>query len=93
MAHVPPELIGDDYTLSGQCLTAYFDELRRQARQTGHDMLKFERLLACGRDIMLNMVQYAHSRYGGIEGYLDAVGITSMQLGLLRAMLVGGGSI
>jgi protein-tyrosine phosphatase len=87
-AGVPHEVIADDYALSEWPLAPLMAEIRARLVQLGLDVERFDRLTPAPREAMLATLAHLDARYGGVTGYLRAIGLTAEQVGGLRRLLV-----
>jgi protein-tyrosine phosphatase len=85
---VPTETIADDYALSYDHLRPLFDRDRERLRAEGRDMARFERIIRSNHETMLNALDYLRQRYGGLESYLDAIGVTGDEIDRLKDKLL-----
>jgi protein-tyrosine phosphatase len=84
---VPDETIAQDYALSDLYLQPLYDELMKSESDPGaHEALAGQIAEAPG--MMLNVLSYLETKYGGAEGYLRGGGITEERLEKLKRRLV-----
>ncbi len=85
-AGVDPTMIVEDYAWSAVHLAATFAAIRRQA--TPEDLQIYGFSLDCTPTIMQDLLDHWEHRYGGIVGYLRAIGLSEDQRTALRSLLV-----
>jgi protein-tyrosine phosphatase len=85
---VPQANIIEDYALTASLAQPLFDRLREGALKHGADPAWFERMLACTPDLMAAALHYLDTQHGGIDRYLDSIGVTPETVGLLKAKLL-----
>jgi protein-tyrosine phosphatase len=78
--------IGRDYALSGPNLAVTMDEWLAQAPDDA-DRRRRKKLGQTPADAMRRVVATIEARYGSVAGYLDAAGVSSVQVEALRARL------
>ncbi len=83
IAGVSPETIAQDYNLSDAYLAPLYEELRPQAEQEN-----FTHLLSSPVQTMIDIFQYLDTNYGGLEGYLEQIGIGNNICDRLRKNLI-----
>ncbi|HET8843243.1 MAG TPA: tyrosine-protein phosphatase [Ktedonobacteraceae bacterium] len=88
IANVPVETIASDYALSAGYLEPFFEILRARAAREAPDAQRSEWLLSALPETMIATLEYVKSRYGSVNDYLLAIGLTSQQLATLRSILV-----
>jgi protein tyrosine/serine phosphatase len=86
LAGVDCDTIGSDYALSGPNLAATLQEWLDQA-PTERDRRRREKLSQTPADAMRRVVTTIEERYGSVDGYLAAAGVSADQLGALRSRL------
>ncbi|HWQ14365.1 MAG TPA: tyrosine-protein phosphatase [Roseiflexaceae bacterium] len=87
-AGVPHETIADDYALSAGLLAPLIVELRERVRLAGEDLERYDRMTISPREKMLGVLGYLDERYGGVPGYLEAIGLSAAQVERLRRLLL-----
>lgn len=87
-AGVPVETIADDYALSAPLTMSLIAEIRATLIRLGYDTARFDRLSPAPREAMLSTMTYLNERYGGVEAYLAAIGLTNAQRDGLRRLLL-----
>jgi protein-tyrosine phosphatase len=89
LAGVSPQTIAEDYALTS---TYFGDELRvmarAQAESRGIDWERFEPLLSCPPEYMIETLDYITERHGSVEAYVYSIGITGDQIAALRDSLL-----
>jgi protein-tyrosine phosphatase len=89
LAGVPEETIIADYALSATYLSEPFrEEVRQRVLADGYAWEKFAPLLGCPPEYMQATLQYLHERYGGIETYVQTIGLSTAEMTTLRTTLV-----
>jgi protein-tyrosine phosphatase len=88
-AGVPHDTIADDYAMSYTLLEPLFAEWRRSAPLTGAALARAQAMSYSHRDAMLELLAHLDERYGGVEAYLRAIGLTAEQIASVRRQLVG----
>jgi protein-tyrosine phosphatase len=85
-AGVPEATIVADYALSNDCLrrSGYYDAVRRQALARGQRWEEVEPALYCPPEAMAATLAYLRERFGGVDRYLLAIGLTPGELAALR---------
>lgn len=86
LAGVSLDVIGEDYSLSGPILMATRGEWLESA-PTELDRQRREKLSETPADAMRRVVATIESRYGSVDAYLAAAGVTPAQLDALHARL------
>ncbi|HJP89489.1 MAG TPA: tyrosine-protein phosphatase [Candidatus Limnocylindrales bacterium] len=86
LAGVSLDVIGEDYSLSGPILMATRGEWLTDA-PTEAERKRREKLSQTPADGMRRVVATIEERYGSVEGYLAAAGVTPAQLDALHARL------
>ena len=87
IAGVPSETIVEDYTLSARYLTEmYFAEW--ESPEEGFTWETYQARY-CPPEVMQKTLQHLDEKYGGTEGYMRAIGLTTGQIDSLRNALVG----
>jgi protein-tyrosine phosphatase len=87
-AGVPHETIADDYALSAGFLAPLLVETRERVRLAGENLERYDRMTISPREKMLAVLASLDERYGGVTGYLEAIGLTGEQVAGLRRLLV-----
>lgn len=89
LAGVPPATIAADYALSaGELRGDDFAAVRRWAFDQGYGWATDDRFLSSPPETMLATLAHLDARYGGIDGYLTAIGLAPAEVAALRARLV-----
>ncbi len=88
VAGVPHEEIGRDYALSGPNLAPV---RRRQLAEITDDAVRkrLEKLFETPADAMVRVLSVLDERYGSVDDYLRAAGVTDEQLARVRERLSG----
>lgn len=87
-AGVPVETIADDYALSAPLTVSLIAEIRATLIRLGYDIARFDRLSPAPREAMISTMAHLNERYGGVEAYLAAIGLTAAQRDGLRRLLL-----
>ena len=89
LAGVPPETIAEDYALTARyLLDRYFAEQAPPGvSPDNYTMLDYQRQF-CPPEGMLKVLGYLGDRYGGVEGYVRAIGLSDIEIGRLRSAVV-----
>ena len=89
LAGVPPQTIAEDYTLTAQY---YVDLFLGKDAPPGVNPADYTeeayRRRQCPPEAMLRTVEYLADRYGGVEGYVRAAGVSGLDINPLRVALV-----
>jgi protein-tyrosine phosphatase len=85
---VDSETISEDYSLTYERIAPMLAELLNDARARGADVTKVEPMLQSRIETMRNFLAHIEDVYGGIDAYLEAIGITTEIKTRLRARLV-----
>jgi protein-tyrosine phosphatase len=88
LAQVPTETIADDYALSQALLAERIAEWRVDALQMGRDMKRFDEDVSSRRETMLETLEFLDARLGGVEAYLQTIGLADATIESLRTNLV-----
>ena len=89
IAGVPPETIAQDYALTARYLIdRYFDEQAAPGVTPATYTWKDYQSEFCPPEAMLKVLGHLDDHYGGIEGYVRAVGLSDHQIESLRHALV-----
>jgi protein-tyrosine phosphatase len=83
VANVPVNTIVKDFALSENYLAPLFAPSLPKARELGYAYM-FE----CRAETLLETFKYLEAKYGGVMGYLEAIGLTNEQINYLRSLLV-----
>jgi len=86
LAGVSLEVIGEDYSLSGPNLATTLQEWLDMA-PTPTDRSRREKLSRTPAEAMSRVIETIEGRYGSVEAYLVAAGVTPSQLDALHARL------
>ena len=90
IAGVPAETIAEDYGLSAPYLRErYLAELAPPELSPEEFTWQDYQAESCPPEAMLEMLEHLEDEYGGVQGYLRAVGLTQDQVESLRDALVG----
>jgi protein-tyrosine phosphatase len=85
--------IAEDYALTASYITDEFLEgTRQQLEAAGHDWSKSRHQLDCPAETMLMLLGHLDEQYGGVEGYLQHIGLTADEIGALRTALFDDGT-
>jgi protein-tyrosine phosphatase len=85
---VDSETISEDYSLTYERIAPMLAELINDARARGADVAKFEPMLQSRVETMRNFLVHIDEVYGGIDAYLDAIGLSVETRSRLRTRLV-----
>ncbi len=89
IAGVPPDTIAEDYALSARYLTErYLAEFPPAELSAEGLTWQDYQAQSCPPEAMLKVLQYLEERYGGVEAYVRAIGLTQDQVDSLRKALV-----
>ena len=88
LSDVDPTIIADDYALSEGYLDPLFQIYRAKAKQNGTDVERLAWLVRSRRETMLATLAYLDEQYGGVRGYLSAIGITNQQIESIYSQIV-----
>lgn len=91
-AGVADDVIVEDYALSQKLLTDPSDEFRQMALAHGYEEHEYDRLMTADPAAMQDVLGRFRRHYGGIAGYLSAIGFGAEAQARLRARLVDGGA-
>jgi protein-tyrosine phosphatase len=86
LAGVPVEEIAADYALSEERLRPRHDKWL-EAAETDAERERLERITRCPPEAIVEVFAALERRYGSIEGYLRAAGVSDEELELARARL------
>lgn len=78
------ESITQDYTTSEAELAPEFEERMKEISSIGLD----ESFARCPKDFVRSIVEFINQKYGGIEQYLDLIGVLEDQRNVIRKELV-----
>jgi protein-tyrosine phosphatase len=87
-AGVPAATIADDYALSAPLTVSLIAEIRATLIRLGYDVARFDRLSPAPREAIMSAIEHLNERYGGVESYLAAIGLTDAQRDGLRRLLL-----
>jgi len=91
IAGVPDDLIVEDYALSQTILTDPASPFRRMyIEQEGLTPAEYDAMLKAEPETMRDILRKFHQHFGGLTGYLKAIGLSEAALRRLRARLVDG---
>jgi protein-tyrosine phosphatase len=82
---VPDDVIATDYAATDLFLGA---EFRAAAAARGIDAAQYARLLACGPELILGLLEYVRAAHDGAEAYLTRRGLATSDLRDLRGRMV-----
>lgn len=88
LAGVAPEAVAAEYALTTEAMARLRPAILEQVRQRGGSVEATERMLSSEAPDMLGLLAYVDERYGDVEGYLKAIGLSEAQIERLRARLV-----
>ena len=89
-AGVSHETIAEDYALTARYLwDRVLDDPSPDEEVASLKTWENYQRVFCPPDVMLKTLQHLEDRYGGVEKYIRATGLSSEQIGSLRATLVG----
>ncbi|WP_449394325.1 tyrosine-protein phosphatase [Devosia riboflavina] len=86
LSGVSHEDIAADYALTASA-EGLIDQLRTRALAAGSNPDHVERMLASDAATMEILLAHLHTAHGGIETYLEAIGLTSIEIAALRDRL------
>jgi len=88
LAGVPRDVIAQDYALSQELLEpGNLAWLEEQAQAQGHPVER-PRWMFSRPETMRGFLDYLDQQYGGVEGYLEAIGVTRAEIARIREWLV-----
>jgi protein-tyrosine phosphatase len=85
IAGVDPEAIGADFAETDFQLADRYEEWLAKASPERLQSMRDE--LRCPPDWMLSTLDYVNQKWGGVEGYLEAAGLTSSTIARLQSKL------
>jgi protein-tyrosine phosphatase len=85
---VPREIIAEDYALSEACLEPSFSAWLEEQRRVQGRLVERPLWMFSPPEKMLSMLDYLDREYGGVEGYLEAVGVTQQEMAAIRTHLI-----
>jgi protein-tyrosine phosphatase len=85
LAGVVPEAIGADYAETDAQLASRYEEWLAKAAPERLEAMRDE--LRCPPERMLSILEYIERRWGGVEAYLEAAGVTPAAIDRLSAKL------
>lgn len=88
LAGVPAETIVEDYARTGPNIAPLLDIILAEAGARGMDPEALRPLLACEPVTMLRTLEHIDRRWGSVDGYLAAMGLTPATAARLRARLL-----
>lgn len=88
LAGVDDDTIAQDYALTAELTASLRVAWRAEAEAAGADMEKHDRMTTAKPEYMLGTLAHLHTKYGGIDGYLRAIGVDAATIGRLRSRLV-----
>ena len=86
-AGVAPDLIAQDYALSNHYLQPWYDGLLAQHADDPERQARMRADFKTQPQFMLDVLAHLDARYGGIRGYLLAVGLTELEIEQIRTRL------
>ncbi len=89
IAGVPDEAITADYTLTGRAMDVLRPILLEPLRRMGIPERLGEPLLSSDPALIGDVLALLKTRYGGVTGYVRAIGVSDARIDRLRARLVG----
>jgi len=84
---VPRETIAEDYALSARYLVKRHLDMYPEKSAADYTWQHYQDEF-CSPDVMLKTLEHLDKQYGGVEGYVRAIGLTTEQIGRLRDALV-----
>ena len=87
IAGVPRETIAEDYALSARYLVARHLDMYPEISAADYTWQQYQDEF-CSPEVMLKTLDHLDKHYGGVEGYVRAVGLTTEQIESLRSALV-----
>jgi protein-tyrosine phosphatase len=91
LAGVPPETIAEDYALSEALLEPRHLQWLEEQKQANGEPVERPRWMHSQPETMLGALEYVDQEYGGVEGYLEAAGVTWGAMERIRRHLIEGG--
>ena len=88
IAGVPVEVIAEDYEETTRHITHLVEKWRQWTLDRDGDMKNFERDIASDGAIMLATLEGVEATYGGAAEYLRGCGITDVEIGRIKALLL-----
>jgi protein-tyrosine phosphatase len=85
---VDDEAVATDYAISAEHIDELIDRHRAQAEAEGGTVEVSDALLAADAEVMMNVLQEMHRRYGSAEQYLQTYGLESEAVAALRDSLL-----
>jgi protein-tyrosine phosphatase len=89
VAGVEAELIVEDYALTAAMIAPIIAEITEGAVARGADPKGFQRLLAAEPATMVATLAFIRDEFGGMDAYLDRIGLTAATVERLRNRLMG----
>ena len=86
LAGVPRDAIVEDYMLSDEPLRRFHEEWLAEAHPLDHDRVRA--LITCRPERPAALLAHIEERYGGIDRYLAAAGVSDDEIARVRARLV-----
>ncbi|MGK7936512.1 MAG: tyrosine-protein phosphatase [Xenococcaceae cyanobacterium] len=83
IAQVPVKTIAQDYQLSDRYLTSFYANIQEEAIKKG-----FAHMLLSPAEVIMDTFSYLDEHYGGVNGYLQTIGINQEQIKRLQTILV-----
>jgi protein-tyrosine phosphatase len=85
---VPREIIAEDYALSEACLEPSFAAWLEEQSQAQGRPVERPHWMFSPPEKMISTLDYLGREYGGVEGYLEAAGVTQDEMAQIRKHLV-----
>ena len=83
------ETVAADYALSNALLDPLMTAFIEEAQARGDDIEETRRIMESRYEVMIEVLEYMDTQYGGIDGYLARIGLTHGDVAQLRQKLVG----
>ena len=87
LAEVDEPTIVEDYALTAQHIEPMLAQLRMRALKQGHDVERYNRMLLAEPPAMESMLKYLEGKYGGVEPYLNILGLNPTIQNRLKSLL------
>ena len=88
VAGVHADHIVEDYAATTHYAAGLMDHLRQEASAKGHDLSAYNKLLLSEPEFMRETLEHLEQAYGGVEGYLEKIGLEAEVVEKLRQKLV-----
>jgi len=88
LAGVPREIIAEDYALSEVLLEPSFSAWVKERSRAGGQHVERPLWMFSPPEKMLGLLEHLDREYGGVEGYLEAVGVTQEEMAAIRTHLI-----